>query len=85
MKRRIITKRCGTVTVVRVDGDLRGREATELKKICGSITAPLCLDLANLQSINAIGIETVHVLEEQGVAVVGVRPSIQRLLDRMAH
>jgi hypothetical protein len=82
---RITTKPRGGVTVVQVDGDLHQQGVTEFEKVCGSITGPLCLDLANLQSIDVAGVRAVHALETRGAAVTGVSPYIQKLLQRAVH
>ncbi len=79
---RITTKKSGLVTVVQIDGQLRKQGAAELEKVCRSIEGPLCLDLANLQSVDADGIRTIWTLEERGAAVAGVSPYIERLLKR---
>jgi anti-anti-sigma regulatory factor len=82
MNVRITAKRHGAVTVVQIDGDLRKRGVAELEKVCESIVDPVCLDLVNLQSIDAAGVRAVRALEDRGAAVVGVSPYIQKLLDR---
>ncbi len=79
---RITTQQSGGLTVVRIDGRLRKEGAVELEKLCGSIEGPLCLDLANLQSIDAHGVRTISELEAKGAAVTGVSPFIAMLLKR---
>ena len=81
---RITTRHSGAVTVVQVDGELRKQGVPELEKVCRSISGPCCLDLANLQSIDAEGIRAIHGLETGGAAVAGVTPYIQRLLHPAA-
>jgi anti-anti-sigma factor len=85
MNLRITTKQRRGVTVVQVDGDLDKQGVTEFEKACASITGPLCLDLANLQSIDAAGVHIVQALEDRGAAVTGVSPYIQKLLERAVH
>ena len=80
MALRITTKRSGGVTVVRIDGRLRKQRVAELEKVCLSIAGPLCLDLANLQSVDADGIRLIFDLEAHGAAVTGVTPYIDMLL-----
>ncbi len=79
---RIVTKESGGVTVVRIDGRLRKQGVAELEKLCRSIEGPLCLDLANLQSIDAEGARAISELEAKGVAITGVSPFIAMLLKR---
>jgi anti-anti-sigma regulatory factor len=83
MKLRITTRQSGVVTIVQIDGELRDRGVAELEKVCGSIQGPLCLDLANLQSIGEDGIRTIHALEGRGVAVAGESPYVRKLLQRI--
>jgi hypothetical protein len=85
MNLRITTKQRGGVTVVQVDGDLHKQGVGELEKVCRSISGPLCLDLANLQSTDADGVRTIHALEDRGAAVTGVSPYIQKVLERAGH
>ena len=82
MNLRITTTPKGTVTVVRVAGDLHKQGVAELEKVCRSIDGPLCLDLADLQSLSAEAVHSIRVLESGGAAVVGVTPFIQKLLSR---
>ena len=70
------------VTVVQIDGDLHEPGVSELEKVCGSIAGPFCLDLANLQSIDAGGVRTIHALEDRGAPVTGVSPYVRKLLER---
>ena len=85
MSLRITTKKCGTMTVVQIAGNLRKQGASELERVCQSIAGPLCLDLATLQSIDAAGVRAIHTLEDNGAAVAGVSPYIQKLLERPVH
>ncbi len=82
---RIATKRCRAVTVVQIDGRLGAAGALELKKVCGSIEGPVCLDCANLQSIDAEGAQAITALEADGAAVAGVSPYVDMLLKRASH
>lgn len=82
---RITTKRSGLVTVVLIDGRLRKEGVAELERVCQSIEGPLCLDLANLHSVDGDGIRAIRMLEDHGVAVAGVSPYVQRLLNRAAQ
>jgi hypothetical protein len=82
---RITTKRSGLVTVVRIDGQLRKEGVAELERVCRSIDGPLCLDLANLYSVDGDAVRAVRMLEDSGAAVAGVSPYIQKLLNRAAQ
>ncbi len=82
---RITTKNTGSVTVVRVDGRLHKRGVAELEKVCRSIEGPLCLDLANLQSVDADGARSIANIEAGGAAITGVSPYIEILLKRASE
>lgn len=82
---RITTKRTGAVTVVRIDGRLRRQCVAELEKVCRSIEGPLCLDLANLQSVDSEGARAISEIEARGAAVTGVSPYIDMVLKRGGH
>ncbi len=82
---RITTKCSGVVTVVRIDGRLCKQGVAELERACQSIEGPFCLDLANLQSVDAEGIRAISDLEAHGVAIAGVSPYIDMLLKRGGH
>jgi len=73
------------VTVVRIDGQLRKEGVAELEKVCQAIEGALCLDLANLHSVDGDGIRAIRMLEEHGAAVAGLSPYVQRLLNRAAQ
>jgi hypothetical protein len=82
MSLRITTRQSALVMVVQVDGDLGGLGVGELEKVCQSIVGPFCVDLADLQSVDADGIRAIHALEGRGAAVTGASRYIQKLLDR---
>jgi hypothetical protein len=82
MRLRITTTRSGMVTVVQVDGQLRKNGAAELEKVCRPIEGPLCLDLANLRSLDDDGIRAIRRLEDRGAALAGVSPYINMRLKR---
>ncbi len=73
------------MTLVQVAGDLRRQGVTELERVCEGISGPLCLDLINLQSIDAAGVRTIHTLEGRGAAVAGVSPYVRKLLERIGR
>ncbi len=80
---RITTKKTGTVTIVRVDGRLHKNCVAELEKVCGSIEGALCLDLANLQSLDACAARYIAEIETRGAAITGMSPYIEMLLKRV--
>lgn len=82
MALRITTKVSEMLTLIQIDGDLHKQGVAELEKVCQSVAGPLCLDLGNLESIDADGIRAIHALQDRGAAVAGASPYIQKLLDR---
>ncbi len=82
---RITTKKTGTVTVVQIDGRLKKNNVAELERACRSIEGPLCLDLANLHSVDTVGARAICDIEAGGAAVTGVSPYIDMLLKRAIH
>ncbi len=82
---RITVKQGCAVTVVRIDGRLRKDGVAELERVYRSIEGPVCLDLANLQSVDAEGIRSISDLEAHGVAITGVSPYVEMLLKRAGH
>ena len=66
--------------VVRIAGRLTDVQVPDLLTACGSL-APLELDLTQLDSANAIGIEALQRLQKSGAKIVGATHFIQLLLD----
>jgi hypothetical protein len=83
MRLRITARQSGVVTVVQIDGELFEPGVPELERVCRRIRGPLCLDLANLQSIDAEGVQSIRAFEVQGAALAGASPYVKKLLDRI--
>jgi hypothetical protein len=66
--------------VVRIAGRLTDVQVPDLLTVCGPLT-PLQIDLAQLDSANAIGIEALQGLQKAGAQIVGATHFIQLLLD----
>ena len=82
---RIEIQKSDGATVLQVAGILGGRGLSELEKLCRESLGPLCLDLANLQSVDAEGIRLIQQLELQGVALLGASPYLRLLLKQEKH
>ena len=66
--------------VVRVAGRLTDVQVPDLLRVCAALE-PLQLDLAQLDSANAVGIEALQRLQKAGAQIVGATHFIQLLLD----
>jgi len=74
-----VTSQAGSY-VVRVAGRLTDEHVPDLLRVCSPL-APLQLDLTQLDSANAIGIEALQRLQKSGAEIVGATHFIQLLLD----
>jgi anti-anti-sigma regulatory factor len=68
-------------SIIRVEGQLTAKDASVLEAACRSGGLPLRLDLSELQSADAIGIEVLGSLLAQGAKLHGASPYIRRLLE----
>ena len=76
----------GGETVVRIDGWLEGdEEAAEVLRVVRGATRPVALDLAELQSSDLCGLETLQTLEHEGCALRGTSDFIRLLLDEVVR
>jgi hypothetical protein len=82
MRLRIETSNDGPVTVVRVDGDLKGEASAELERVCEEVPGPLKIDLVNLLSFDPEGAGTLRSLERRGAELVRVSPYFDLVLAR---
>jgi hypothetical protein len=68
------------LTVIHVAGELGGVAVAELKRVCRGTAGPLALDLANLRSSDADGVQFIRELITQGATLLGVTPYIELLV-----
>ena len=80
MNVRIEKMSSGAGTVIQVAGELRGRGVVELERLCRETLGPFTLDLTNLRSLEAVGVELIRQLAAQGVKMTGVNPYVGLLL-----
>jgi hypothetical protein len=80
MNVRIEKMSSGDGTVIQVAGDLRGRGIVELERVCRETVGPFTLDLANLRSLEAGGVELIRELAARGAKMTGVSPYVGLLL-----
>jgi len=79
---RITTRRERGATLIQVDGELLAEGVPELDTACRSAQGRIRLDLSNLRSADAFGIESLRAFAEQGVDLVGASTYIEQLLAR---
>jgi hypothetical protein len=66
--------------VVHVAGRLTDAQVPDLLRVCATLV-PIRLDLAELDSANAVGVEALRRLRKEGAEIVGAPPFIELLLD----
>jgi hypothetical protein len=69
-------------TVLRVDGHLRCDDVEELTGEYRSVDGPAVLELSNLQSADAAGVDTLLQLVSLGARIRGASPYVQLLLNQ---
>ena len=77
---RISTEAEGTVTTIRIEGQLTSSSVPDVRAACGSATPQLRLDLSGLRSADSDGIRALNALREAGAKLHGASPYINRLL-----
>ena len=65
---------------VSLAGHLRAEQVPELCRVCATGTSPVFVDLTDLLSADAIGIDALRRLRRGGVEFVGVAQYLRRLL-----
>ena len=80
MECRIDVTHLGGSCIVSVAGRLTDAQVPDLLRVCAT-PEPLRLDLAELDSANAVGIEALKRLQKGGAQIVGATHFIQLLLD----
>ncbi len=80
MALRITRTTAGTVTTLKIDGDLMREGVAELEKTCESVDGPVDLDLSELMRAEAEGIQALKNLRDGGARLLGVSPYIELLL-----
>ena len=71
----------GPVTVVQIAGRICEATVPQLIKQCELIKGTFVLELSNLRSADAVGIDVIRTLGEKGAEIRGAIPFIQLLLD----
>lgn len=68
------------VRVVRLEGWLEGEAVAELERVVNEESGPLRLDLSELRSVDAAGLDALRALRAAGASLVGASPYIKLLL-----
>jgi hypothetical protein len=61
-------------------GRLGEAQVCELRRVCGEAAGPLQLDLTDLLSLDAIGVDMLRRLRDEGAAFVGVAEYLKQKL-----
>ncbi len=77
---RISTEAEGTVTTIRIEGQLTSNSVPNVRAARGSANPPLRLDLSGLRSVDSDGIRALQALSEAGADLHGASPYINQLL-----
>ncbi len=80
MQFRITKTEAGTVTTLRIDGDLTRQGVAELEKACASVDGPVDLDLSQLMKADAEAVRALKNLFGSGARLVAASPYIDLLL-----
>jgi ABC-type transporter Mla MlaB component len=72
-------------TVLKIDGRLRREDVGELAKERRYVQGPLVLELSNLQSADAAGVEILKRLASAGAMIRGASPYIKLLLSEKSR
>jgi len=70
-----------TGRVIRVQGRFSGEGVALLREACASQAGPLQLDLSQLRSADALGVEALRQIRSEGAALTGLSPYIELLLQ----
>ena len=70
--------------LIRLAGRLAEAQVPELRKACATTVAGIHLDLGELISVDAVGLEALHGLRGAGAQLLEVPAYIQLKLDRLS-
>ncbi len=77
---RISTEAEGTVTIIRIEGQLTCSGVPNVRAACESAKPPMYLDLSGLRSADSDGIRALQSLSKAGAELTGAGPYINQLL-----
>jgi anti-anti-sigma regulatory factor len=70
----------GEVCTVALAGCLKAAQAHELRQVCGAARGHLRIDLSDLLSVDAVGIDALRRLRRDGAELLGVPRYLRRWL-----
>ena len=79
-----ITKSTGTVTTLRVDGELKGDGIAEFERACASVDGPVDLDLSQLMKADAEGVRALKNVLSSGGRLVAASVYAELLMKSEA-
>ncbi len=80
VKLKITTTTSGTVTTIKIEGELVSQGISDLENACRSVDGALALDLSELMKADEEGIHALNILRDGGARLVGVSPYIELLM-----
>ncbi len=84
MQLRITKTTAGTVTTLRIDGELTGEGVAELEKACASVDGPVDLDLSQLMKADAEGVRALKNVLGSGASLVAASLYVELLMKSEA-
>ncbi len=82
MQLRITKSTAGTVTTLRIDGELTGEGVAEFEKACASVDGPVDLDLSQLITADAEGVRALKNILSSGARLVAASLFVELLLKK---
>ncbi len=79
---RITKTTAGTVTTLRIDGELTGEGVAELEKVCATVDGPVDLDLSQLITADAEGVRALKNVLGSGARLVAASLYVELLLKK---
>ncbi len=79
---RITKTTAGTVTALRIDGQLKGEGVAELEEACASVDGPVDLDLSQLITADAEGVRALKNVLSSGARLVAASLFVELLLKK---
>ncbi len=81
---RITKTTAGTVTTLRIDGELKGEGVAELEKVYASVDGPVDLDLSELMKADAEGVRVLKEVLGSGARLAAASVYIELLMKSEA-
>ncbi len=79
---RITKTTAGTVTTLKIDGELTSEGVADLEKVCASVDGPVDLDLSQLMNADEEGVRVLNNLLTSGARLVAASLYVELLLKQ---